>query len=45
MKENINVLDEIKKGACMGIDAISYIIWEYCCFSVLDVLVSEVLYI
>lgn len=26
MKENINVLDEINKGACMGIDAISYII-------------------
>lgn len=26
MKENINVLDEINKGVCMGIDAISYII-------------------
>lgn len=26
MKENINVLDEINKGACMGMDAISYVI-------------------
>lgn len=26
MKENINVLDEINKGACMGVDAISLII-------------------
>ena len=24
--QNLNVLDEINKGACMGIDAISYII-------------------
>ena len=26
MKENINVLDEINKGACMGMDAISYVV-------------------
>ncbi len=25
-KENINALDEIHKGACMGIDAISYVL-------------------
>lgn len=26
MNENINVLDELNKGACMGIDAINFII-------------------
>ena len=26
MEENINALDEIHKGACMGIDAIDYVI-------------------
>lgn len=26
MKENINALDEINKGACMGMDAIKYIL-------------------
>ena len=26
MKENINALDEIHKGSCMGVDAISFIL-------------------
>ena len=26
MKENINALDEIHKGACMGEDAINYVL-------------------
>ena len=26
MKENINALDEIHKGACMGMDAISFVL-------------------
>ena len=26
MKENINALDEIHKGACMGVDAISKVL-------------------
>ena len=26
MKENINALDEIHKGACMGVDALSYVL-------------------
>lgn len=26
MKENINALDEIHKGACMGVDAINFVI-------------------
>ena len=26
MKENINVLDELNKGACMGMDAIHFIL-------------------
>lgn len=26
MKENINALDEINKGACMGMDAINFIL-------------------
>ena len=25
MKEQINVLDELNKGACMGMDAISFV--------------------
>ena len=26
MKENINALDEIHKGACMGVDALSFVL-------------------
>lgn len=26
MKENINVLDEVNKGACMGVDATNYVL-------------------
>lgn len=41
MKENINALDEIHKGACMGVDAINFVMDKVEDSSLLDELEKE----
>lgn len=41
MKENTNVLDELCKGACMGVDAISFVLEKVEDFNLKDLLFKQ----